>query len=115
MNEVDNPKVEYLNELIEYLDQSAYNLEQLIEKEEAGINLYAFVKGVEFPKGQAQSDSFIYVIDGEIVYTVGDMIFNLKKGQTITIPANATYHIMVKEKVKIMVVWFKNDKIIRKK
>ena len=89
--------------------------ERLIEKEEAGINLYAFVKGVEFPEGQAQSDSFIYVIEGEIVYTVGDIIFNLKKGQTITIPASATYHLMVKEKVKIMVVWFKKDKIIGKK
>ena len=53
--------------------------------------------------------SFIYIIDGEVEYTIDDKLFNLKKGQTITIHAGSIHSMEVKEKAKIMVVWFKTD------
>jgi quercetin dioxygenase-like cupin family protein len=115
MNDENILKVAYLSELIEHHPQSSYNGETLIKKKTAGIQLYAFEKDIEIGEGRSIYDSFIYILEGEAEYTIDGKIYNLKKGQTITIPAKVSQQLVVKERVKIMSAWFTPNKLRRKK
>lgn len=51
------------------------------------LTLFAFDKGEEISTHASEGDAFVYILDGNAKITIGKEDYELKKGDTIVMPA----------------------------
>lgn len=68
------------------------------------LTIFAFDKGEEISSHSAKGDAMVYILDGEADITIGDEIFNVKKGETIVMPAGIPHALLAKEQFKMLLV-----------
>ncbi|AKN32654.1 cupin [Clostridium carboxidivorans P7] len=68
------------------------------------VTLFAFDKGEEISSHSAGGDAMVYILDGESEITIGDEKFNVKKGETIVMPAHVAHALLAVEKFKMLLV-----------
>lgn len=68
------------------------------------VTLFAFDKGEEISSHSAGGDAMVYILDGESEITIGDEKFNVKKGETIVMPAHVPHALLAAEKFKMLLV-----------
>lgn len=77
----------------------------LVQNDAISITLFAFDKGEGIGTHSAPGDALVYVLDGSVDITIGDNEpVNLKKGQTIVMPADIPHSLDAVEKFKMLLV-----------
>ncbi|MCS4483329.1 cupin domain-containing protein [Clostridium botulinum] len=66
------------------------------------VTLFAFDKGEEISSHSASGDAMVYILDGEAEITIGEEKFNVKKGETIVMPANVPHALLATQKFKML-------------
>lgn len=84
-----------------------YQVEQVISRTLAqgknlSLTLFAFDKGEEISSHSSSGDAMVYLLDGEADITIGEEVFNVKKGETIVMPAGIPHALLAKEQFKML-------------
>ncbi|WP_035293337.1 cupin domain-containing protein [Clostridium sp. KNHs214] len=66
------------------------------------VTLFAFDKGEEISSHSAGGDAMVYILDGEAEITIGEEKFNVKKGETIVMPAQVPHALLATERFKML-------------
>lgn len=66
------------------------------------VTLFAFDKGEEISSHSAGGDAMVYILDGEAEITIGEEKFNVKKGETIVMPAHVPHALLATERFKML-------------
>ncbi|PKM51201.1 MAG: cupin domain-containing protein [Firmicutes bacterium HGW-Firmicutes-7] len=84
-----------------------YNEGQVVSKTLAqskaiSITLFAFDQNEEIGEHVTSGDAMVYVLDGMTEITIGGKLFNVKKGDTIVMPAGIPHSLFAKERFKML-------------
>ncbi|MDR5658638.1 cupin domain-containing protein [Serpentinicella sp. ANB-PHB4] len=105
-----------MKKLIKNIDLSKpYELESLVDYQEGrvvsrtlaqgkplSLTLFAFDKGEEISSHTASGDAMVVILDGTAEITIGEETFELKKGETIVMPAGVPHALLAKENFKML-------------
>jgi quercetin dioxygenase-like cupin family protein len=71
------------------------------------ITLFAFDFGQELSEHTSPFNAFVHVLDGEVEITISGKVFNLKKGEAISIPGNQPHAVNAIKKFKMLLTMIK--------
>lgn len=100
---IELAKVFEMENLISYQEGQVVS-RTLSQGKNLSLTLFAFDKGEEISSHSASGDALVYVLDGETEITIGDEKFNVKKGETIVMPAGIPHALLATEKFKMFLV-----------
>lgn len=104
---IDFKKVLPLETLVEYQNGQVVS-RTLSQGKGVSLTLFAFDKGEEISSHTSSGDAFVYIVDGAAEVTVGEETFQLKKGDSIVMPAGIPHALLAIERFKmILTVIFK--------
>lgn len=90
-----------LSEMINY-DETNFQKKKIFQTNEYEIILFAFSKKQGLKEHTTPFDVFLQIIEGEAVVTIDNKIFNLKKGDGITLSANIPHKVEAKTDFKML-------------
>ena len=99
-------KVAKLSEEIQYQDSGIVS-KQIIKKSNGNITLFAFDKGESLTEHTSSFDAVAQVIEGEMEFTIGGELYEVKGGEYINLPANIPHSLSAKEKTKMLLTMIK--------
>lgn len=76
----------------------------LAQGKPVSITLFAFDEGEEISSHSSSGDAFVYLLDGQAEITVGGEKFNLKKGETIVMPAGIPHALNAVKQFKMLLI-----------
>lgn len=76
----------------------------LAQGKNVSLTLFAFDRGEEISSHSSGGDAMVYLLDGEAEITIGEEVFDVKKGETIVMPAGVPHALMAKEQFKMLLV-----------
>lgn len=76
----------------------------LTQGKNLNITLFSFDKGEEISSHASKGDAMVYLLDGKAEITIGEDVFEVKKGETIVMPAGIPHALLAKEKFKMLLV-----------
>ena len=100
-------QVDNIDELISYQKKSVVS-RTLIDKETGTITVFSFDKDEGLSEHTAPYDALVYVYDGEALITISGEPHEVKKGQTIIMPANDPHALRATSPFKMMLVMIKS-------
>lgn len=100
---IDFTKVIEMESLVDYQDGRVVS-RTLAQGKPLSITLFAFDKGEEISSHSSGGDAMVYVLDGETEITIGEEKFNVKKGETIVMPAGVPHALLATERFKMFLV-----------
>lgn len=100
---IDFSKVVEMEALIEYKEGQVVS-RTLSQGKNLSLTLFAFDKGEEISAHSSGGDALVYVLDGNTEITIGEEKFNLKKGETIVMPAGVPHALYAADKFKMLLV-----------
>lgn len=100
---IDFSKVMDTNSLVEYQEGTVVS-RTLSQGKNMSLTLFAFDKGEEISSHSSGGDALVYILDGEAEITIGGEIFNVKKGETIVMPAGISHSLLATSKFKMLLV-----------
>lgn len=100
---IDFSKVVEMESLVEYQEGRVVS-RTLAQGKPVSITLFAFDKGEEIATHASGGDAMVYVLDGQTEITIGEEKFNVKKGETIVMPANVPHSLYAVEPFKMFLV-----------
>lgn len=100
------PNVERVVDLVEYQKEAVVS-RTLIDKETGTVTLFAFDEGEGLSEHTTPYDALVYILDGEADITISGRLFELKNGDTITMPADEPHALRAKKPFKMMLVMIK--------
>jgi len=100
---IDFSKVIEMDGLVTYQDGQVVS-RTLAQGKNMSLTLFAFDKGEEISSHSSGGDAMVYILDGESEITVGEETFNVKKGETIVMPAGVPHALLASEKFKMLLV-----------
>ena len=100
-------QIKELDSLVEYQENSVVS-QTIIDKEVGTITLFAFDKGEGLSEHTTPYDALVYIIDGKAEITIDGTPYNVKKGETIIMPANEPHALKAIERYKMMLVMIKS-------
>ena len=106
VEEVNEQKVDELIDMIAYQKASVVS-RQLIKKKTGNVTVFAFDEGEGLSEHTAPFDALVYVVDGEVEITIAKEVFQLKKGETIIMPADIPHALKAIKQFKMMLVMIK--------
>ncbi|HED08681.1 MAG TPA: cupin domain-containing protein [Ignavibacteria bacterium] len=95
-----------LSDEIQYQDSGIVS-KQLIKKTNGNITLFAFDKGESLTEHTSSFDAVAQVIEGEMEFTIGGKLYEVKGGEYINLPANIPHSLSAKEKNKMLLIMIK--------
>jgi len=82
---------------------------KMVSKKPTGnIVLFAFDKDQGLIEHSASSDALVYIIEGEIEFTVAGVNYLLKEGDTLTLPAKIPHSLFAIKRTKMLLVILSN-------
>jgi quercetin dioxygenase-like cupin family protein len=101
-----NLKVENLNEMVAYQDGAVVS-KILIGKKSGTVTLFSFDKGQILSEHTAPFDAMAEIIDGEAEITVSGVLYTLKSGDMIIMPADEPHALKASERFKMLLTMIK--------
>ena len=111
-----------MNEAIEKLKGTSFNLEEsvdyaegsvvsqtLLKKESGNITLFAFDAGQGLSEHTAPFDAVVYILDGKAKITIGGKDQTVSTGQLLTMPANVPHALHAEEKFKMLLIMIRGE------
>ena len=101
------PKVEPLNELVDYQYGSVVSRE-IIRKSTGTVTLFAFDEGQGLSEHTAPFDALVYVVEGEVEFNISSKAYHLNQGEVVILPANEPHALKALSKFKMLLVMIKS-------
>lgn len=105
-NELEKGKILNFEQIIEYA-KGAVVSKTIIKKESGNVSLFAFDKGEGLSEHTAPFDAIVQVIDGKACIIIGGVENNLRKGESIIMPANITHALKATTPFKMILTMLK--------
>jgi quercetin dioxygenase-like cupin family protein len=103
LKNIDFQKVLSLENLVEYQSGQVVS-RTLAQGKPMSLTLFAFDKEEEISSHSSSGDALVYVMDGTAEITIGGEKFQLKKGETIVMPAGIPHALLAVERFKMLLV-----------
>lgn len=100
---IDFQKALPLETLVEYQTGQVVS-RTLAQGKPLSLTLFAFDKGEEISSHSSSGDAMVYILDGQAEITIGGEKFQLKKGETIVMPAGIPHALLAAERFKMFLV-----------
>lgn len=101
------PKVQRLNDLVNYQDGSVVSRE-IIRKNTGTVTLFAFDEGQGLSEHTAPFDALVYVVDGEVEVSISGKSYRLNQGEFVILPADEPHSLKALSKFKMLLVMIKS-------
>jgi quercetin dioxygenase-like cupin family protein len=89
--------------LIEYQEGSVVS-RTIIDQPTGTLTLFAFAAGQGLSEHTAPFDAFVYILDGEADIVISGQSHQMRKGETIIMPANKPHALKAIENFKMLLV-----------
>jgi quercetin dioxygenase-like cupin family protein len=99
--EMRSAEVKSLDELLQYQDGSIVS-RVLLKNKGGTVTLFAFDLGEGLSEHTAPFDALVLVVDGEAEVEIAGKAFKVKKGETITLPANIPHAVKAATRFKML-------------
>jgi quercetin dioxygenase-like cupin family protein len=100
---IDFKKALSLEALVEYQTGQVVS-RTLAQGKPLSLTLFAFDQGEEISSHSSSGDALVYILDGAAEITIGAEKFQLKKGETIVMPAGVPHALLAVERFKMFLV-----------
>ncbi len=100
---IDFSTVLNMEGLVEYQEGTVVS-RTLAQGKPMSMTLFAFDKGEEISTHSAGGDALVYLLDGEADIQINGEHFQVKKGETIVMPANIPHGLTATERFKMLLV-----------
>lgn len=100
---IDFSKVIEMESLVDYQEGQVVS-RTLSQGKHLSVTLFAFDRGEEISSHSSGGDALVYILDGNSEITIGEEKFNIKKGETIVMPAGVPHALYAKEKFKMLLI-----------
>ncbi|MGE5628972.1 MAG: cupin domain-containing protein [Solirubrobacterales bacterium] len=100
---IDFSKVIETNSLVDYQEGTVVS-RTLSQGKNMSLTLFAFDKGEEISSHSSGGDALVTILDGEAEITIGEEKFNVKKGETIVMPAGVPHALLASSRFKMLLV-----------
>jgi quercetin dioxygenase-like cupin family protein len=97
-----------LEKLVEYSNSSVVS-KTLIKNDSGNVTLFSFDKGQGLSEHTAPFDAMVNIMDGEASITIQGENYNVKKGETIIMPANIPHALKAEQPFKMMLTMIKGE------
>lgn len=94
-------EVKPLVELLQYQDASIVS-RVLLKNKGGTVTLFAFDQGEGLSEHTAPFEALVFVLDGEAEVEIDRCVYNVKTGETITLPANIPHAVRAKTRFKML-------------
>jgi len=95
--------VEKLDEMVGYQKQSVVS-RTIMDKPVGTVSLFAFDEDEGLSEHTAPYDALVFVYDGEAVITISGKDYEVRKGETIIMPAGEPHALRADTPFKMMLV-----------
>jgi len=89
---METSKLFRLSDHVVYSDNSVVS-KTIIKKDSGTITLFAFDKGQGLSPHVAPFDALVQVVDGECIFTIGEVKYEMKTGDCIILPTGITHSV----------------------
>ena len=103
MKNIEYAKVVNLAELVEYQPKQVVS-RTLAQSDAGSVTLFSFDAGEAISSHENDRDAMVTILDGKGKITVGGVDHELKKGQTIVMPARVPHALEAIEPFKMLLV-----------
>ena len=100
-SELEKTKVHIIVEIIEYVPKAVVS-KTIIKKSTGNISVSSFATGEELAEKMSPFDTYIQIIDGAAEIIINEKKYQLKLGEGIVIPANASHRFNANEQFKMI-------------
>jgi quercetin dioxygenase-like cupin family protein len=76
----------------------------LAQNKHMNMTLFAFDKNEEISSHASSGDAMVYILDGESEVTIGEVLYTVKAGETIVMPAGIPHALLANERFKMMLI-----------
>ncbi|HBU70282.1 MAG TPA: cupin domain-containing protein [Elusimicrobia bacterium] len=97
-----------LSQLVSYSEGAVVSRE-ILRKEHGTVTVFAFDAGQGLSEHTAPFDAMVTILDGEAVINISRKPHELKKGETIIMPAGEPHSLMAKNKFKMLLTMIKSN------
>jgi len=80
---------------------------QIIKKPNGNITLFAFDKDESLTEHTSPYEAVVYMVDGEMEITIGEIPYNVKAGEIIAMPPNVPHGLKASLKSKMLLTMIK--------
>ena len=80
----------------------------IIDEKTGRISLFAFAKGEKLSPHKAPFDALVQILDGEAEIVIDNQAFQLKKGESIIMPANIMHAVNAHQSFKMLLTLIKD-------
>jgi quercetin dioxygenase-like cupin family protein len=95
------------DELAEYSTDAIIS-RTVLNKQTGTVTLFAFDKGQSLSEHTAPFDAMVQVVDGQAIIIINGKEHELKKGETIIMPANVPHAVQAVERFKMALTMIKS-------
>ncbi|ADY55329.1 Cupin 2 conserved barrel domain protein [Syntrophobotulus glycolicus DSM 8271] len=103
MKNIDFSKVLEMEGLVQYQEGQVVS-RTLAQGKPVSITLFAFAEGEEISSHSSGGDALVYLLDGEAEITIGEERYQMKKGQTIVMPAGIPHALQAVKPFKMLLI-----------
>ncbi len=75
---------------------------EIVNRASGTVTIFAFDRGEGLSEHKAPFDALVQVIEGEALVTISGKLFNVKRGEMITMPANKPHSLKAIKKFKMI-------------
>lgn len=90
-------------------NDSKVEFKEIMNNDNGGIALLAFSAGLELPKHLAPAEVMVYVLEGEVEFTMIDRPLHLKKREFFLMGNGVPHSVRALTDAKVMLVKIKHD------
>lgn len=100
---IELSKVLEMEHLVEYQEGQVVS-RTLAQNKAISLTLFAFDQDEEISSHSSGGDAMVYILDGQAEITIGEEKFEVKKGETIVMPAGIPHALMAVAQFKMLLV-----------
>ncbi len=97
----------YLRDLTDYQDGAVVSKE-ILKKDTGSVTLFAFDKGQGLSEHTAPFDALVSILDGSAEITIDGVVYQIKTGNIIIMPAHKPHALKALERFKMMLVMIRS-------
>ncbi len=86
------------------------HFKNIFENTNGGVSLLAFRQGQALAEHLAPAEVMVYVVEGEVEFTMADMKHSLRMGEFMLMGQGVAHSVAAKTDAKVMLVKVKSDK-----
>ena len=106
-NNNNAPKVQWLENLVNYQDGSVVSRE-IIRKSTGTVTLFASDEGHGLSEHTAPFDALVYIVEGEAEVFISGKAYHMNQDEFVILPANKPHALHALSKFKMLLVMIKS-------